>query len=147
MDHTTLHLIESGKRNPTLATLILLYGYSHEYLEHAEVLDLTSVVANKTYFAFKNREKHTRAVNDGLFIREKDQVVDRLHDLLLHPFSDQMSSEEITKVVYSSAMFFCCANDLRSKNDQKHPGPFLSISFKFCLPCTCDVPPKQACLL
>lgn len=50
--------------------------------------------------------------------------MDRLHDLLIHPFSNQLSSEEITKVVYSSAMLFCCANDLRSKNDQKTPGTF-----------------------
>ncbi|MEX2608204.1 MAG: helix-turn-helix transcriptional regulator [Kiritimatiellia bacterium] len=45
VDHTTLHLIESGKRNPTLATLILLYDVlrednpSFDALKHTRVLD------------------------------------------------------------------------------------------------------------
>ncbi|MEX2608205.1 MAG: hypothetical protein WD708_12755 [Kiritimatiellia bacterium] len=104
--------------------LIEVVAFSHECLERTDILDLTSMVEEKTYFAFGKQSEHTRAVNAALFISEKESVTDRLGVLLREPFSNQLDSEEITRVVYSAAMLFCCANDLRTKNDQKTPGTF-----------------------
>ncbi len=93
-----------------------------------ETLSHESVSPGKTYFAFAQFGKISRAVNRGLYSkpsvtkwRKLTAALDR-GDLS----ASGMSPEEITKLVYSIAVAFCCAIDLLKQGDQQRPGTFFA---------------------
>src|SRR5205823_6271006 len=80
----------------------------------------------KSYFAFEGGGKISRPVNAGLF---SEQALKKWPQLMTEIDAGKrltLKSNEITKIVYSAAIAFCCAIDLIKRGDQQRPGTFFS---------------------
>lgn len=94
--------------------------------ESIETLAQEFPVAGKTYFAFRRGKKISRAVNRALYSppslknwRKLTAALDR-RDIT----SAGMTPQEITKLIYTASISFCCAIDLLKRGDQQRPGTF-----------------------
>ena len=85
---------------------------------------LISKVLNKTYFMFSLPPRTSRPVNEALFINKLNKA--KLRRVLACDVTG-ISSNEITSIIYTAAMTFCCAIDLVKSGDQKTPGTFFEI--------------------
>lgn len=96
---------------------------TNRFLEGLGRCNLTSKVRGKEYFGFKYKGKISRAVNSVLYEEyvKKWNGVDKAITTKGQRGSD---SETITRVLYSSAIAFCCYVDLTKERDQKTPGIF-----------------------
>src|SRR5206468_950284 len=101
-----------------------IYAASRDGLTHTGRIDLTSLVPNKEYFAFRGKFL-SRAVNKGLYTDDVDQWEIFSKAVVNHdPEYGGLNSSQITKVIYSVAMAFCCYVDTIKEGDKKTPATF-----------------------
>jgi hypothetical protein len=94
--------------------------------ESIETLAEEFPVHGKTYFAFVRGTKISRAVNRALYSEPSVNKWKKLTNALdRNDVADAgMTAPEITKLIYSVAISFCCAIDLLRRGDQQRPGTF-----------------------
>src|ERR1700694_2484330 len=94
--------------------------------ESLDTLGQEFTVAGKKYFAFRRGKKISRAVNRALFSPPSQKKWRKLTAALDRGDLESagMTPQEITKLIYSAAMSFCCAVDLLKRGDQQRPGTF-----------------------
>lgn len=100
-----------------------VYGGCLQFLTTAQREPIRSLITGKEYFAFRIGERLSRAVNVAQFAGEAHQWKSFDAALLkkdLSPFT----AEDLTRIIYSVAISFCCYIDLTKSRDQKTPGTF-----------------------
>jgi hypothetical protein len=107
---------------PGCHTLIeRLFETSREELAGCERIPLKSNVAGKSYFSFAKDKRKSRPVNVELFIKGNRDALD-IYIQLLRGKRHRLSSLDITRAVYTTAMICCAGRDVASDGDQKTPG-------------------------
>jgi hypothetical protein len=91
-----------------------LEGYGRETL-------IPVNVPGKEYFAFQRGNKMSRPVSGGLF--DLELCKEHLHDFASGTYQ-RMARRSLEKFLYTLAMSFCCANDMRTSGDKKTPATF-----------------------
>lgn len=89
-------------------------------------VDLISQVPGKEYYAYRKTTRTSRPINKALFI-EDDAVLDGLLGRFKGADYEGLSTENITKLLYTIAMAFCAANDVRKSGDKKTPATFFEL--------------------
>lgn len=84
---------------------------------------MRSLIPGKKYFAFRIGDKLSRAVNANLFAADEKQWRGFDSAATKGDLSG-FEPEQLTKVIYSVAISFCCYIDLTKSRDQKTPGTF-----------------------
>jgi len=106
----------------TTQLLIDLIGQSLESLEQYEHYTLTPLnVPGKEYFAFRRGNRISRPVSAGLF--DPDLCREHLRDFASKSYQ-RLAHHRLEKFLYTLAMSFCCANDMRTRGDKKTPATF-----------------------
>ena len=96
------------------------------YLVTLEKLQLKSKVTGKEYFAFRDGERHTRAVNQALFA--DDELVHRFlrrardRKVAVDGGDERLDPVDATRACYTLSVGFACAVDLMNPGDQQTPG-------------------------
>lgn len=72
-----------------------------------------SLVPQKSYVAFRVGDVTSRVVNSRLY--DAELCLDRIDDVLREG-PDANSPHEASRVLYTAAVSFCCANDIKSSN-------------------------------
>lgn len=115
-----------------------------EYLKkNASREELKSVVVGKTYFAFRQDARMSRAVNSGLFIDDEAAMSELLEKLRANPGLDWLSADECNRFLYTMAISFCAMCDVTSDNDPKTPGTFFEMFIGHLLSLTFGVKPRN----
>lgn len=101
-----------------------IYAACRDQLKNADRLELKSLVPGKQYFAFKGRFI-SRAVNKALYADDVSEW-ETFSEAVVKgdPKYGGLNSTQITRVVYSAAMAFCCYVDTIKEGDKKTPGTF-----------------------
>jgi len=94
-----------------------------EFLAKAQREPLRSLIPNKEYFAFRMGTKLSRPVNAALFVKRTGEW-DKLDNALQRKSLSKLNPDQVTRIIYSVAMAFCCFIDLTKDRDQKTPGTF-----------------------
>ncbi len=100
-----------------------LYTACLQFLSTAQREPLRSLIAGKEYFAFRVGEKLSRPVNAALFAGDARQWKSFAAALRKNAL-DAFKPEDLTRIIYSVAISFCCYIDLTKSRDQKTPGTF-----------------------
>jgi hypothetical protein len=115
-----------------------------EYLEKsASRQALKSLVSGKSYFAFRQDARMSRAVNSGLFIDDREALTNLLEKLRGNPGLDWLLADECNRFLYTMAITFCALSDVTSDNDQKTPGTFFEMFIGHLLSLTFGVKPRN----
>jgi hypothetical protein len=115
--------IKDLKSDDTSERLANLVVACRSYLQGLDRVELESKVPGKTYFMFSDSErgKKSRSVNHALYMDDLDRgTIDRVMQCDV----SGMSSEDITKTVYTCAISYCCSADILKSSDQKTPGTY-----------------------
>ncbi|HSH39552.1 MAG TPA: hypothetical protein VK993_12275 [Chthoniobacterales bacterium] len=101
-----------------------VYRGSLEFLSKCGREALRSLIPGKEYFAFRAGSKLSRAVNARQFgsTLRQWQAFDAA---LTKRELDRFTPDQLTQIIYTLAMSFCCYVDLTKERDQKTPGTFL----------------------
>lgn len=112
--------LKGDKASEALRNLIVA---SRGYLATAGKQALASKIEGKEYFMFfdEARRKTSRPVNQALYL---DSLTAKQMDTVLNCVVTGMGSEELTKIIYTMAISYCCSSDLLHMRDQKTPGTF-----------------------
>ncbi|MGO7637581.1 hypothetical protein [Rhizobium leguminosarum] len=131
--------LKSDDTSERLANLVVA---SRSYLLGLKRTDLESKVPGKSYFMFsdKDRGKTSRSVNATQFMDDLDRAT---IDRVMQCDVVGMTSEEITKVVYTCAIAYCCAADILKSNDQKTPGTYFEFLIGHLVARTLGVNPEK----
>lgn len=134
-----IHDLKSDEISKKLEALIVA-GLS--YLEKSEKIPLTSGVSSKSYFMFMdlNSQKTSRPVNVALY---KDAISqDDIRRMLACDVGD-WTSVQITEIIYTSTMAYCCSADLTKTSDQKTPGTVFEMLIGHLVARVFDVNPQN----
>ena len=139
---TTSAAARNLRGSDTANKLVALIDASRNYLSTLERKPLVSYVTGKTYFMFfdPERSKTSRPVNAGLYLEELDPA--RVHAALACDV-EGLSSEELTRIVYTAAGSYCCAADILKDSDQKTPGTFFEVLIGHIVAKALGVNPEQ----
>lgn len=114
------------------------------YLEtKAKRIDLKSSVGGKSYFAFSQDPRMSRAINQDLFIEDQRVLANLLGKLTADPGLDWLSAERCNRFLYTIAISFCALSDVTADNDQKTPGTFFELFVGHLLSITFGVKPRN----
>lgn len=105
------------------ALIDALYAESLKTLDRLDREALTSQVAGKDYFAFRKGKKISRAINQALYEPDRAQWKTLQAAMEVDDLSG-LTSDEITRILYTMAISFCAAIDIIKDGDQKTPGTF-----------------------
>ena len=100
-----------------------IYTECLSFLDSLDQVNLASKVNGKEYFAFGQDGKISRAVNKALYDPRPEEWC-RMRDAMSGGDVTGLSTEEITKILYTMAISFCACIDLLKDGDQKTPGTF-----------------------
>jgi hypothetical protein len=100
-----------------------LYSECLNFLNAMNHENLISQVQNKSYFAFSNGKKLSRAVNVGLY-QPKFQEWENLTEAMKGNDISAFTPKTLGDILYSMAVSFCASVDLIKDGDQKTPGTF-----------------------
>jgi hypothetical protein len=101
-----------------------IYAACRDQLKGAERIDLKSLVPGKKYFAFQGKFV-SRAVNKALYADDVAEWETFSKAVIAKdPGYGGLTASQITRVVYSAAMAFCCYVDTIKEGDKKTPGTF-----------------------
>jgi hypothetical protein len=132
------HTMKSSKVAKTLTTR----GYAEMLVEvcleclrslesECSRISCVAQIQGKTYHVYRKTStsenkivtRTTRPINSELFVNDEQVLIP-----LLEHFKDAdyetLSEQTITSLIYTIAMSFCAANDLRKSGDKKTPGTF-----------------------
>lgn len=154
MPHTTIQplydaLITRGDSSPRnlkggdiAEKLIAVIRASRQFLDNLNRRELISKIPGKRYFMFESadRRKTSRSVNEDLYIDHLDIEQVRL---ALSRDRQNLSSQDLTRIVYTAAISYCCAADILKKSDQKTPGTFFEILIGHIVAVALGVNPEQ----
>ncbi|MBM7474907.1 hypothetical protein [Curtobacterium herbarum] len=91
--------------------------------DNATKAPITSKVPGKTYFGFEYGTRASRAINEGFFLDDVDEVVTTVEALLRGEVpSDPL---DLHAALYSAAIAFPAVTDITKNGDRKSPGSFL----------------------
>jgi len=112
-----------GKENRELIGRI--YEASRDRLGEGNRIELKSLVPDKSYFAFEGKYV-SRAVNKALYLDDEGKgwakfaaAMDKGDNT-----GGGLNPHELTRVIYSAAMAFCCYVDTIKEGDKKTPGTY-----------------------
>src|SRR5205823_5064431 len=94
-----------------------------DFLNKAKRESLRSLIPSKDYFAFRIGDKLSRAVNAKQFIADERQWKTFNAAVGKNDLS-RFTPDQLTRIIYSVAISFCCYIDLTKSRDQKTPGTF-----------------------
>jgi hypothetical protein len=115
---------KNPRSNDITSYLQTLTSDALTYLSNnADLVDLTSLVTGKEYFAYSIKEAKSRAINKALY-RDISLVTKFLDLLRLDEVRGNISSEDITSACYTIVMSLACYIDLTNKGDRQTPGTF-----------------------
>jgi hypothetical protein len=118
------NIIKADAQSEEVISLLLdIHKDCLKFLEGSERVSLVSKIPEKEYFVFRTKRKQSRAVNSGLFVFDYDFAESIVRRITLNDFNS-MTSDEITKALYSIAISFCSSIDLLKTGDQKTPGTY-----------------------
>jgi hypothetical protein len=100
-----------------------VYRGALDFLRTAKREKLRSLISGKEYFAFRIGEKLSRAVNETQFVPDHHRWK-AFDSALTKGDLAAFAPEELTTIIYSVAISFCCYIDLTKSRDQKTPGTF-----------------------
>jgi len=110
--------------SPDMTALIGdLYSGCLSFLDSMNREKLISKVDNKSYFAFSNGRKLSRAINTDLY-EPSFEYWQKLSKAMVKNDISAFSSQSINKILYTMAISFCASVDLIKDGDQKTPGTF-----------------------
>lgn len=114
------------KGNETAERLADLIMGSRAFLATLGTRPLVSKIPAKGYFIFHDvaRNKTSRPVNVDLY---RDEIDRDLVIAALNCDTEGLTSPELTSIVYTCAMSYCCATDILKNGDQKTPGTFFEV--------------------
>jgi hypothetical protein len=113
------------RHDSVIDRIATIYHLCDEYLASTVRISLISKVENKTFFAFQDGPRHSRAVNENLFTGS--QLVTLFVEAVKNNAYLHLTAEQITQACYLLVMAFCGAIDLLKTGDQKTPGTFYEI--------------------
>jgi hypothetical protein len=100
-----------------------VYRHCVDFLGDASREKLRSLIPAKEYFAFRMGDKLSRAVNANQFLADSRQW--KSFDTAVGKGDlSRFTPDQITRIIYSVAISFCCYIDLTKSRDQKTPGTF-----------------------
>lgn len=105
----------------TTALVADLVSDSLNALKKSNRIGFGSNVPGKEYFAFATGAKITRPVRDDLWDLE---LAGRTVDPFVAGTYRNMAPRSLDRFLYTAAMSFCCATDLRKQGDKKTPATF-----------------------
>lgn len=100
-----------------------VYNGALDFLKRAKRENLRSLIPGKEYFAFRMGDKLSRAVNAAQFVPDR-QSWKAFDSALTNGDFAAFTPEDLTTIIYSVAISFCCYIDLTKSRDQKTPGTF-----------------------
>jgi hypothetical protein len=100
-----------------------VYAGCLQFLSTARREPLRSLIPGKEYFAFRIGEKLSRAVNTAQFAGDARKWTSFDTAAAKRDLS-RFTPDELTRIIYSVAISFCCYIDLTKSRDQKTPGTF-----------------------
>lgn len=118
----------AGRRNlrgnETTSSLVAVVLDSLDFLSGCKSTELRSNVEEKEYFAFVRERKLSRPIRRDLFdiqltLRNVESFVDGRYESL--------PKESLSKLLYTMAISYCCATDIRKKDDKKTPATYFEI--------------------
>jgi hypothetical protein len=97
-------------------------------------IELISQVPGKQYYAYRkttisgNREtvRTSRPINSALYIQD-EAILKPLLEKFRQAAYESIPVEQITSLLYTIAMAFCAANDVRKSGDKKTPATFFEL--------------------
>lgn len=124
--------------------LISVIDIGLDYLQNrCQRVHVESSVADKAYFAFAVRgaARLSRPINAALFDAALTQAIaaNAFHEGL-----PSLSDQDADKVLYTSAMAYCAANDLTKVGDKKTPGTYFEILIGHLVARTYDTNPQRS---
>jgi hypothetical protein len=105
----------------------VIYAECLESLARFRREPLNSRVEGKQYFSFNQGKKFSRAINQALYEADFDQwraLRAGMERGDLRGLTSELTSEQITRILYTMAISFCASIDMMKKGDQKTPGTF-----------------------
>lgn len=105
------------------------------HLANYKRISLVSHVEGKDYFSFYTSGKYSRPVLKDKWIEQETCFTQKLGtfgDAIKSNSYSAISSEEISTILYSIAINFCCIVDLEKSGDQKTPGTFFEYLIGHC---------------
>lgn len=111
--------------------------------KNCDRVELKSLVEGKTYFAFRQETRMSRAVNSGLFIEDEALRARFLDKMRAQPDLTWSSTIECNRFLYTIAIGFCAMSDVTADNDQKTPGTFFEMFVGHLLSLTFGVKPRN----
>lgn len=114
------------KGDTTSARLANLIVAGKSFLAELNRVPLVSYVPGKTYFMFVSADgrKTSRPVNAGQFL---DDLTAEQIKAALDFEADGYTAENLTKIVYTCSMAYCCSTDILKDGDQKTPGTYFEV--------------------
>jgi len=120
-----------------------LYFESEYLLTSQEKVPLNSQIIGKDYFSYKENKKLTRPINKNLYDYVTDDMVNIFFDKLKIKAVADLSSYDITAIVYRIAISFCVAIDIIKESDQKTPGTYFEYLMGHLFSMNFDVRPRN----
>lgn len=154
MPHTTIQslyeaLIQRGGAGPRdlkgrdiAEKLIAVILASRHFLGTLGRRQLISKIPGKRYFMFEAARggKTSRSVNEDLYI--DDLGIEQVRSALSCNVQ-KLNSQELTRIVYTAAISYCCAADIFKQSDQKTPGTFFEVLIGHIVAVALGVNPDQ----
>jgi len=112
------------KGDPITDHLVATVMGCSSFLQTLTNRPLTSFVVGKKYFMFEHNGKTSRPVNIALFNTKPTAAALKK---VISCDVEGMTSDAITKIVYTAIQSYCCCTDLLKSGDQKTPGTFFEI--------------------
>ena len=101
-----------------------LFFECEQLLSKKEKISLNSLIANKEYFSYKDKNKLTRPINKNLYDYVSEDLVNNFFDKLKINDILSFNAADITAIIYRIAINFCTAIDVLKESDQKTPGTY-----------------------
>lgn len=101
---------------------------------------LQSVVPGKTYFSYRIGDRISRPINSALFITDPDDLTVQVERFNLADLR-AMTADEATRLLYTLAMSFCAAIDVKKDRDKQTPATYFAIMMAHVFAITLGVHP------
>lgn len=142
-DHLKANSLKHAYSPEMTALFGELYSGCLNFLNSLNRQDLISKVDGKTYFAFKNGNKLSRAINADLY-KPSFEEWNSLTNAMANNDISAFNPISINKILYSVAISFCACVDLIKDGDQKTPGTFFECFIAYLFTWRVGIEPKKS---
>lgn len=122
--YRNIQKLSANIMSPDVATILTeLFEECLSFLDNFQRASLDSKIPNKSYFAFDNGVKISRAINENEY---DPRVADwtELVEAISNRAFDKIDPVRANRAIYCLAICFCAVIDLTKSGDQKTPGTF-----------------------